>query len=561
MQFYEQEKELLAEKASIALESQSICEEVSAINTERAFIEQLKLTNPVDPQIPIRELNRDSWRSANGNRGMELAKRRSVNKVDFTMLKKRQEGAAAEAKEAVQNVQESSTNIHQRLQNLHMNATAPAQSENVQTVQVHDLAAEASAIKEESKAIARDNAALESERRAIEKLKRSNPKGRIVEVRQRRLKQEYAAIGERGKNLGLRKAALKEATLVAKSEQLSLQAYVPMQQQNEPASAHPGNTYHQMQSQDHQMYALTPAQSGYPYTQMQSQFQSPSGVSPTHITDFHDAPKHLQVQSDALARSDTVHSNQASGSPDAVHWQQSTQSQYITAPGQLNIRDSTNIVDVCNALRIAQAQSDEAVRFTVPTVPLMQLKMGTTQLSATAPKPGFEPFSAYGQWCVNASQLAAWQRQKDAADIAIQQRMQHDSSEMSAWKQQQASGKIILQQHKQEISLQQQGEDENVRQQRKRKNDGAQQQRKKRITRQQKRQKTNAGQQQEQEEPDTGEVLDPEQLPARYGTGPYIGTGFNSDELTRDYSNNLEPEELRQRDARRQVLGKIMHSM
>jgi hypothetical protein len=68
------------------------------------------------------------------------------------------------------------------------------------------------------------------------------------------------------------------------------------------------------------------------------------------------------------------------------------------------------------------------------------------------------------------------------------------------------------------------------------------------------------GKQQMQMESDTNEVLHPDRLPARYGTGAYIGMGFSSPELTRDHSTILTQEMLRERDARRQALRKIIDS-
>jgi hypothetical protein len=95
-----QEKELQAEKSAIALESQSILVELAAIETEKAWIDGRKQAKPGDPQIPIRQLNLDKWRSANSNRSMELAKRASTSKCNFTILKKRQVKAINQTQQA-----------------------------------------------------------------------------------------------------------------------------------------------------------------------------------------------------------------------------------------------------------------------------------------------------------------------------------------------------------------------------------------------------------------------------------------------------------------------------
>jgi hypothetical protein len=120
-----QEKELQAEKSAIALESQSILVELAAIETEKAWIDGRKQAKPGDPQIPIRQLNLDKWRSANSNRSMELAKRASTSKCNFTILKKGQVKAINQTQQVFQNTQEPNADIQQRLQNMQMPATAP----------------------------------------------------------------------------------------------------------------------------------------------------------------------------------------------------------------------------------------------------------------------------------------------------------------------------------------------------------------------------------------------------------------------------------------------------
>jgi hypothetical protein len=115
---------------------------------------------------------------------------------------------------------------------------------------------------------------------------------------------------------------------------------------------------------------------------------------------------------------------------------------------------------------------------------------------------------------------------------------------MNEWQKQKEADKIALQEHKRiELGLEQQQRSQAVHQQNKQKHHWQKE----------------SKQQLEMEE-DTSEVLDPDRLPARYGTGPYVDTGFSSPELTRDHSTILTRKMLRERDARRQVLRKIINS-
>jgi hypothetical protein len=256
VQLHVQEKDLLAQKAAIAFESQAISKDLADIDTEKASIQKLKQSNPVDPQISIRQMILNKWRSANGQRGIALGMRRSANKKNLTIVKKQQEVAASQA-------------------------AALAESDNAEIL---DYPAEQSAIDKESKSIARDTAALQRERLEIEKLKRSNQKHRQLSARQKILKQQFAILGQRGNTLGEKRAASKAAQSKQLGEELTRlhqQAHVLMQPQNQ------------------QICNQAPAQSGNPNIRMHSQYLHSFNDVPKESNDFHNLQQNSQIQRNA----------------------------------------------------------------------------------------------------------------------------------------------------------------------------------------------------------------------------------------------------------------------
>jgi hypothetical protein len=403
-------------------------------------------------------------------------------------------------------------------------------------LQKQRIAAESSAVDKESSAIRKENAELEAERLAIEELKKFTPQDPQIPIRHQALKRQYALVGERGRNLGLRKAALKTAKArhtqqieEAAERRMYAKAARELQQdlqsqQYTPAPAQSSDSYLQAQPQTQQIYTPSPTQPGNGYGQMHPQNQT------LGVGDFLNAQQNPQMQSAAPAQSGYGYFQQhpqtqqmyaptpvGSMQPKyPVNMQPPTHPSEIAALDTLSITDSSNITSNCNALQNALASTGGPVSFPLPTQVYVNYKTHT-------PQP-------VGRNWKDPSELAAWQKAQKLGKIVLQEEKLKETEQR----------KRELDHTPNEIALWQQRQREAARQQLEKKN--------------------TAGQQQMQMESDTSEVLYPDRLPARYGTGAYVGTGFSSPELTRDHSTILTQEMLHERDARRQVLNKIIHS-
>jgi len=494
------------------------------MQTEKAFIEQLKQNDPNDPQIQVRQNDLRISRAAHGRRTTMLGERRRVYKKSLAVLQ--------------QNTEKKPT-------------------------------------KKERKAL-----------RALQNQAKAN----VPRTEKRRAARE------------------------AKEAKASIQQGLLDRQMGAPALVHSGNVYNQMPQQihptrnadfqntaphsgnAHSQYFFNPEEAGNGYQQQISFGQQMYNPTPAQFPNGY-------IQTQAPNQVDNAHVQQQFGNQYSVPMQQPTQ--YATAPDMLNIRDFRNITDARNALQSAQAQTNAPINWVQPTDPkimpqhvylgagalpqpvsrrwasgeqsvwkqqqvvgkmaLQQHKQEAQQQkenAATEGKPdttpqvvqaGFKPFQAYGKIFTDPIEVAAWQQQVVAENVGSQGHKQELTSQQQkeievAFKRRN-NDQVALNQHKnkREAALEHQKNSE-IAFQRQKENEAL-------------RRRTGAVQQ--QSNPEMGgtsdsEVLDPNRLPARYGTGAYVGIGFCHLNLTQDHSSILTREKLQERDARRANLQKIL---
>jgi hypothetical protein len=524
------EKELLAEKSAIARESQSIRVELAAIETEKAWIEDQKQTKRGDPQIPIRQLNLDKWRSANSNRSMELAQRASTNKGNFTILKKRQVKAINQKQQVLQNIQESNADIQHRLQNLQMPADAPIDSGPPTPAMVGP---------QQPPTVVEGRPKIVSIIPLTTKLQELSTLTRGKQFR------TLAQVGAFGKKEGM--------------------AEMPM----------------------HMVPSISPNRTGestLTYTQLQLQ-----KFEIEHAAIFAEAQT-IAVRQDALHAEKGAIEQLSLSNPEDLQLPtlkadlKQRSADLVLLKQNLNERKSLLRVQI-KKMRRDHVAATEARLYAQAETELRQMRIENKQIYGFNPAPvqmgkshvrmqpqyksaqvsitnfgntqqnmqmqshhPMQSSNAHFQqsWgAQNASHMDPYPQPQNTGDpgtlnISDFSNITDARIDLSAWKKQQIAGKLTLQQHKQEVALQQQRETE--------------------IAGHQQEQENTPGHHQELTAPETSEVLDPNSLPARYGPGPYVGKGFDSPKLTCDFSSILKPAKLKQRDVRRQKLDKIMDS-
>ena len=524
------EKELLAEKSAIALESQSIRVELAAIETEKAWIEDRKQTERGDPQIPIRQLNLDKWRSANSNRSTELAKRASTNKGNFTILKKRQVKAVNKTQQVLQNVQESNADIQQRPQNLQVPAAAQIDSgpptpamvgpqqpptvvegrpKLVSIIPLTTKLQEPSTLTrgKQFRTLAQGGAFGKKEGMAempthmvpsISPNRTGESTLTYAQLQLQKFEIEHAAIFAEAQTIAVRQDALNAEK--GAIEQLSL---------SNPEDLQLSTLGADLKQRSADLILLK---------QKLNERKSLLRVQIKKMRKDHMAATEarLYAQAETELRQMRIENKQIYGfNPAPVQMGNShvrMQPQYQSA--------QVRITDFVNTQQNMQMQFDHPMQ---SRNAYFQQSRGNQNASHMDPHP--QPQNTGYPGTLNISDSS------NITDARI---------DLSAWKKQQIAGKLALQQHKQEVALRQHREIG--------------------IAGHQQEQENALGHRQELTAPETSEVLDPDWLPARYGPGPYVGKGFDSPELTCDLSSILTPAKLQQRDVRRRELDKIMNS-